>query len=75
MVRRNSERYEWEDQTCASTDFAGEAEEDIGEDSNWKVPGPDGVQGFWLKNFTSLHKNHLWQLNAWLEGETKRLDE
>ena len=23
---------------------------------NWKAPGPDGVQGFWLKNFTSLHK-------------------
>ena len=18
---------------------------------NWKAPGPDGVQGFWLKNF------------------------
>ena len=24
---------------------------------NWKAPGKDGVQGFWLKNFTSLHKN------------------
>ena len=23
---------------------------------NWKFPGPDGVQGFWLKNFTSMHK-------------------
>ena len=23
---------------------------------NWKAPGPDGVQGFWLKNFTSMHK-------------------
>ena len=22
---------------------------------NWKAPGPDLVQGFWLKNFTSLH--------------------
>ena len=23
--------------------------------SNWKSPGPDLVQGFWLKNFSSLH--------------------
>ena len=23
---------------------------------NWKGPGPDGIQGYWLKNFTSLHK-------------------
>ena len=23
--------------------------------SNWKAPGPDQVQGYWLKNFTSLH--------------------
>ena len=22
---------------------------------NWKAPGPDLVQGFWLKNFVSLH--------------------
>ena len=22
---------------------------------NWKAPGPDLVQGFWIKNFTSLH--------------------
>ena len=21
---------------------------------NWKAPGPDLVQGFWIKNFTSL---------------------
>ena len=23
---------------------------------NWKSPGPDLVQGFWLKNFSSLHE-------------------
>ena len=22
---------------------------------NWKVPGPDNVQGYWLKNLTPLH--------------------
>ena len=23
--------------------------------SNWKSPGPDGVQGYWIKNVKSLH--------------------
>ena len=24
--------------------------------SNWKTPGPDFVQGFWLKNFKSIQE-------------------
>ena len=24
---------------------------------NWKAPGPDNVQGYWLKNLTPLHDN------------------
>ena len=24
---------------------------------NWKAPGPDGLQGYWLKNLSFLHKN------------------
>ena len=27
----------------------------IGRMPNWKSPGPDLVQGFWLKNFSSLY--------------------
>ena len=27
--------------------------------SNWKSPGPDNVQGFWLKNFTKMHDKLL----------------
>ena len=23
--------------------------------ANWKAPGPDGVQGYWFKNLTSIH--------------------
>ena len=23
---------------------------------NWADPGPDGVQGFWIKRFSSLHE-------------------
>ena len=34
---------------------------------NWKVPGPDGVMGFWFKKFTSLHQS----LSSWL-GECLR---
>ena len=28
----------------------------LGRMPNWKLPGPDLVQGFWLKNFSSLHE-------------------
>ena len=24
--------------------------------TNWKAPGTDGVQGFWFKKFTNVHK-------------------
>ena len=38
---------------------------------NWKAPGPDGVQGYWLKNFVSLHSKLAEHLNLCLEtGET-----
>ena len=40
--------------------------------ANWKTHGSDEVQGFWLKNFTSLHRNLVWHLNACLEWETTR---
>ena len=36
--------------------------------SNWKGPGPDGVQGFWLKNFKALHCRIAEQLNLILES-------
>ena len=25
--------------------------------ANWKAPGPDGVHGFWIKEFTKMHEN------------------
>ena len=31
--------------------------------SNWKSPGPDGVQGYWTKNIKSLHVRILAMLN------------
>ena len=30
---------------------------------NWKAPGPDGVQGYWLKRLTSLHSRMAAQMN------------
>ena len=35
---------------------------------NWKSPGPDGVQGYWLKNLTSLHQRIASQLNECLQS-------
>eukprot|EP00794_Sanderia_malayensis_P000828 gene828-biopygen97 len=36
---------------------------------NWKAPGPDGVQGFWLKKITSCHERIAIQLNSLLNKE------
>ena len=30
---------------------------------NWKAPGPDGVQGYWLKNLPSLHHRIVRKMN------------
>ena len=35
---------------------------------NWKSPGLDLVQGFWLKNFSSLHKRVRLQLKECLDS-------
>ena len=35
---------------------------------NWKSPGPDLVQGFWLKNFSSLHGRVRLQLKECLDS-------
>lgn len=36
--------------------------------TNWKAPGPDGVQDYWLKYFSSLHVRIAIQLNGLLES-------
>ena len=30
---------------------------------NWKAPGPDGVQGYWIKKLTALHDRIASQMN------------
>ena len=35
---------------------------------NWKPPRPDLVQGFWLKNFSSLHERVELQLKERLDS-------
>ena len=39
----------------------------LGRMPNWKSPGPDVVQGFWLKNFSSLHGRVRSQLKKYLD--------
>ena len=38
---------------------------------NWRAPGPDGIQGFWLKKLTSLHERIASQLNDLLHNQTE----
>ena len=40
----------------------------LGRMRNWKSPGPDLVQGFWLKNFSSLHGRVRSQLKECLDS-------
>ena len=40
----------------------------LGRMLNWKSPGPDLVQGFWLKNFSSLHEKVRLQLKECLDS-------
>ena len=37
---------------------------------NWKAPGPDGLQGFWLKNFTAVRECLTDQLNECFQTNT-----
>ena len=39
----------------------------LGRMPNWKSQGPDLVQGFWLKNFSSLHGRVRSQLKEYLD--------
>ena len=40
----------------------------LGSMPDWKSTGPDIVQGFWLKNFSSLHERVRLQLKEYLVG-------
>ena len=40
----------------------------LGRMPNWKSPGQDLVQGFWLKNFSSLYERVRSQLKECLDG-------
>ena len=41
---------------------------------NWKAPGRDGVQSFWIKKLTNLHEQTVFQLNKILNGNQKLSD-
>ena len=38
--------------------------------SNWKSAGPDGLQGFWIKNFSALKDRIVRQLNWCLQDNS-----
>ena len=40
----------------------GSLKKTLGRMPNWKLPGPDLVQGFWSKNISSLHESVRLQL-------------
>ena len=38
---------------------------------NWKSPGPDGVQGYWIKNLTALHERIAVQMNDFIANRNE----
>ena len=47
---------------------AQDVRKQTGKIPNWKAAGPDGIQGYWLKNLSSLHDRIACQLNAVVES-------
>ena len=37
---------------------------------NWKSPGPDGVQGYWIKNLSAMHDSMSSQLSKCLQEDS-----
>ena len=35
---------------------------------SWKSPGKEKIQGYWIKNLSSLHERLAWQLQSVVEG-------
>ena len=48
--------------------ITGSLKKILGRMRNWKSPGPDLVQRFWLKNFSSLHERVRLQLKECLDS-------
>ena len=40
--------------------------------SNWKTTGHDGIHGFWLQNFISIHERLAQEMNSYLQGAQVR---
>ena len=45
----------------------GKVKEQCSKMPNWKAPGHDGVQGFWIKRLDKMHESIVTQLNEVLE--------
>ena len=51
-VEEQLKRYKQEDISISEEDLKRQ----IKSIPSWKGPGPDGIQGFWLKSFTAMHQ-------------------
>ena len=45
-----------------------DGEKQVKKTNNWKSSGPDGVHGYWIKNFPNLHERTLEKLDISLEN-------
>ena len=57
--------YEKQEYLVITKDMASKQSRKI---PNWKAPGRDRVQGFWIKKLTNLYERTAFQLNKILNG-------
>ena len=62
---RSEANFKKQEKTAITT---GSLKKILGRMPNWKSPGPDFVQRFWLKKFSSLHERVRLQLKECLDS-------
>ena len=56
MIRKGTETSKGNSKTKSITITNGKLKKHLQEIKNWKAPGPEGQQYYWIKTFTSFHE-------------------
>ena len=63
MIRKGRETSKRNSKTKNITITNGKLKKQLQEIKNWKAPGPEGQQVYWIKTFTSFHERTAAQYN------------
>ena len=73
MAKKLKEENNYQEQECLfiTKEMVSKQSREI---ANWKAPGRNGVQGFWIKKLTSLYEQTALQLSKILNGNERLPD-